>query len=176
VNREGFFLPFIIKRRRGNSLLVKCKGCGNKIERDTAFKVVIKDKNTYYCNANEYETINTEKESKNKVIDLSFELIGKTTNTALFKELTEIANVHTYTKMLKFMEENFIDLDVAISSNNPYVHEYAKIRYFAAIIKNQIGDFKEKVENTEVHDFDYVEDVKYTPTKKKSFTDFIDEY
>jgi hypothetical protein len=158
-------------------LLVKCKGCTNKIDRDTAYKVVVKGKNTYYCNVGEYETINTEKENKNRVIDLAFELIGQTTNTALFKELTEIAKVHTYTKLLKFMEENMIDLDVAVSRND-FVHEYAKIRYFAAIIKNQIGDFKEKVEteNTEVHDFDYVEEVKYTPTKKKSFADFIDEY
>jgi NifU-like protein involved in Fe-S cluster formation len=157
-------------------LLVKCKGCSNKIDRDTAYKVVVKGENTYYCDVKEYETINIEKESKNKVIDLSFEIIGKTTNTALFKELTEIAKVHTYTKMLNFMEENMMELDTAICGNSPFVHEYAKIRYFAAIIKNQIGDFKEKVENTEVHDFDYVEDVKYTPTKKKSFTDFIDEY
>jgi hypothetical protein len=138
---------------------------------------VVKGKNTYYCNVEEYETINIEKESKNKVIDLSFELVGKTTNTALFKELTEISKVHTYTKMLKFMEENMIDLDVAMSRND-FVHEFAKIRYFAAIIKNQIGDFKEKVEmeNIEVHGFDFVEEVKYTPTKKKSFADFIDEY
>lgn len=158
-------------------MLVKCKGCTNKIERDTAFKVVVKGKNSYYCNANEYETINVEKESKNKVIDLSFELIGQTTNTALFKELTEIAKVHTYTKLLKYMEENMIDLDAALARTD-FVHEYAKIRYFAAIIKNQIGDFKEKteLESTEVHDFDYVEEVKYTPTKKKSFADFIDEY
>jgi hypothetical protein len=158
-------------------LLVKCKGCTNKIDRDTAYKVVVKGKNTYYCNVEEYETINIEKESKNKVIDLAFELIGKTTNTALFKELTEISKVHTYTKMLKFMEENMIDLDVTMSRND-FVHEFAKIRYFAAIIKNQIGDYKEKseVENTEVYGFDFVEEVKYTPTKKKSFADFIDEY
>jgi hypothetical protein len=137
----------------------------------------VKGKNTYYCNVEEYETINIEKESKNKVIDLAFELVGKTTNTALFKELTDISKVHTYTKMFKFMEENMIDLDVAMSRND-FVHEFAKIRYFAAIIKNQIGDFKEKleVENTEVHGFDFVEEVKYTPTKKKSFADFIDEY
>jgi hypothetical protein len=139
--------------------------------------VVVKGKNTYYCNVEEYETINIEKESKNKVIDLAFELVGKTTNTALFKELTDISKVHTYTKMFKFMEENMIDLDVAMSRND-FVHEFAKIRYFAAIIKNQIGDYKEKleVENTEVHGFDFVEEVKYTPTKKKSFADFIDEY
>lgn len=157
-------------------MLVKCKGCKNKIDRDTAFKVVVKGKNNYYCNAKEYEEINIERESKNKVIDLSFELIGKTTHTSLFKELTDIANVHTYRKMLKFMEENRYELDSLISANNPYVHEYAKIRFFSAIIKNGIGDFVEKVEDTEVHDLDIVEDVKYTPTKKKSFTDFIDEY
>jgi hypothetical protein len=158
-------------------LLVKCKGCTNKVDRDTAYKVIVKGKNTYYCNVEEYETINIEKESKNKVIDLAFELVGKTTNTALFKELTDISKVHTYTKMFKFMEENMIDLDVAMSRND-FVHEFAKIRYFAAIIKNQIGDYKEKleVENTEVHGFDFVEEVKYTPTKKKTFADFIDEY
>jgi hypothetical protein len=157
-------------------LLVICKGCKNKIDRDTAYKVAVKNKNTYYCDVFEYERINTENESRFKVIDLAFELIGKTTNTTLMKEITEIAKVHTYTKLFKFMEENMIDIDAAMSRTD-FVHEYAKIRYFAAIIKNQIGDFKEKLEDTEVHDFvDVIEQVKYTPTKKKSFTDFIDEY
>lgn len=157
-------------------MLVKCKGCHTKIERNDAFKVVVKGKNHYYCNATEYENINIERESKNKVIDLAFELIGKTTNTSLFKELTDIAKIHTYRKMLSFMEQNYYELDSLISGNNPYVHEYAKIRYFSALIKNQIGDFTEKVEDAEVYDLDIVEEVKYTPTKKKSFTDFIDEY
>jgi hypothetical protein len=157
-------------------LLVICKGCKKKIDRDTAYKVAVKNKNTYYCDVFEYERINIENESRFKVIDLAFELIGKTTNTTLMKEITEIAKVHTYTKLFKFMEENMIDIDVAMSRTD-FVHEYAKIRYFAAIIKNQIGDFKEKLEDTEVHDFvDVIEQVKYTPTKKKSFTDFIDEY
>jgi hypothetical protein len=137
--------------------------------------VVVKNKNTYYCDVDEYVKINTENESRFKVIDLAFEILGKTTNTTLMKEITEIAKVHTYTKLLKFMEENMIEIDAAMTRTD-FVHEYAKIRYFAAIIKNQIGDFKEKVENTEVHDYDYVEEVKYTPTKKKSFADFIDEY
>lgn len=157
-------------------MLVICKGCKKKIERDTAFKLVVKNRNTFYCSVKEYETINIEKESKNKVIDLTFEIIGETTNTALFKELTEIAKIHTYSKLLKYMEENTINLHAAMSRND-FIHEYGKIRYFAAIIKNQIGDFKEKIENTEVNDYvDIVGEVKYTPTKKKSFADFIDEY
>lgn len=155
-------------------MLVTCKACKTKIDRDTAYKVVIKEKNTYYCDAFEYEKINIENESRMKVIDLSFEIIGQTTNTSLMKELTDIAKVHTYAKLLKFMEENIIELDSAMTKE--FVHEYAKIRYFSAIIKNQIGDFKEKVEETEVYNVDIVEEVKYTPTKKKSFADFIDEY
>lgn len=157
-------------------MLVICKGCKNKIERNEAFKIVVKNKNTYYCSVTEYETINIEKESKNKAIDLVFEIIGETTNTAIFKELADIAKVHTYAKLFKFIEGNMIDLDAALSRND-FVHEYAKIRYFSAIIKNQIGDFKEEIENTDVNDYvDVVEEVKYVPTKKKSFADFINEY
>lgn len=156
-------------------MLVKCKACGNKIERDTAFKITVKKVNKYYCNQEEFEKINYENESRFKVIDMAFEIIGKTTNTTLMKEITDIAKVHGYIKLRKYMEDNFIELDATMSQGS-FVHEYAKIRYFMAIIKNSIGDYKEQVENTEVHDFDIVEEVKYTPTKKKSFTDFIDEY
>ncbi|MBL4951066.1 hypothetical protein JK635_02275 [Neobacillus sp. YIM B02564] len=159
-------------------MLVKCKGCGNKIDRDIAYKVIIKGKNKYYCNKQEYEAIKIEKESKNKVINLSFELIGKTTNTALFKELQEIANIHTYTKLLKYLEENMVKIDAAICNNIPFVNEYAKIRYYSTIIKNEIGDFKEKVEihDTEINDFEIIEEIKYSSTKKKSFDDLINEY
>lgn len=156
-------------------MLVKCKACSNKIDRDTAFKLVVKGKNNYYCNVEEYEKIKFENESRFKVIDMCFEIVGKTTNTTLMKEITEIAKVHGYGKLRNYMEDNLIELDATISSGS-FVHEYAKIRYFMAIVKNSIGDYKETIENTEVHDYDYVEEVKYTPTKKKSFTDFIDEY
>jgi YHS domain-containing protein len=174
VNREGLFLPFIFKCG-GITLLVKCKVCSTKIDRDTAFKVVVKGTNRYYCNAKEYESFNIENENRFKVIDMAFDLVGKTTNTTLMKEITEIAKVHGYSKLRKYMEENMLEIDTALSRNN-FTHEYAKIRYFAAIIKNSIGDFKEQVENTEVHGYDFVEEVKYTSTKKKSFADFIDEY
>lgn len=156
-------------------MLVKCKACGNKIERDTAFKVTVKKANKYYCNQEEFEKINYENESRFKVIDMCFEIIGKTTNTTLMKEITEIAKVHGYGKLRNYMEDNFLELDTTISTGS-FVHEYAKIRYFMAIIKNSIGDYKEKIEQTEIHDYDFVEEVKYTPTKKKSFTDYIDEY
>lgn len=155
-------------------MLVKCKICKDKkIDRDTAYKVTINGKNQYYCNVDEYVRFNTENESRFKVIDLAFEIIGKTTNTSLMKDLSEIAKIHTYTKMIKYMEANLHDIYTFM--NKDFTSEYGKIRYFTAIIKNSIGDFVEKKQDTEVY-VDVVEEVKYTPTKKKSFSDFLDEY
>lgn len=157
-------------------MLVKCRICKNKIERNDAYRVVVKDKNHYYCNVDEYISWNEENESRMKVIDFSFEVIGETTNTSLMKELAQIAKVHGYKKMINYME---FDVENIVNAMNKHFEtEYGKIRYFTAIIKNSIGDFKEKVEveNIELHEVDVIEEVKYTPTKRKSFADLIDEY
>lgn len=158
-------------------MLVNCKICKNKIERNEAYKVVVKDKNQYYCNVDEYVAWNEENESRMKVIDISFEIIGETTNTSLMKDLSQIAKVHTYTKIRKYLEDNFMDID-CIMTNKGIDTEYGKIKYFTAVIKNSIGEFREKVEESVevVQDLDIVKEVKYTPTKRKSFSDLIDEY
>lgn len=157
-------------------MLVKCKGCGNKVERNDAFKIVVKDKNHYYCTAIEYEQINIEKESRLKVIDLVFEIIGETTNTSIFKELTDISKIHGYKKMLSYMESNMDYLNKAMVTCSGS-KEYGRIRYLMAIIKNELGDYIEAIEqDEEVVNVDFVESVVYTPTKKKSFTDYLDEY
>lgn len=158
-------------------MLVKCKGCGNKVDRKEAFKIVIKNKNHYYCSAVEYEQINIEKESKNKVIDLTFEIIGETTNTSVYKELTDISKVHTYRKILSYMEENLAEIYHAMT-NTSSSSEYGKIRYFMAILKNSLGDYivANKENDEEILNVDIVENVVYTATKKKSFADFINEY
>jgi hypothetical protein len=155
-------------------LLVTCKGCKTKIDRDNAFKVVVNGKNNYYCDQLEYENIMLEKESRVKVINLSYEIIGQTTNTFLMKELGDIAKVHTYMKMSKFLGNYLNEFKKILSRDFP--NEYAKIRYFAAVIKNKIGDYKEVIENTEVNNFEYVKVVNNTPTKKKTFTEYINEY
>jgi hypothetical protein len=155
-------------------LLVTCKGCKNKIDRDLAFKVVVNGKNTYYCNQTEYENIILEKESRVKIIDLSYEIIGNSTNTLILKEISEIGKIHTYYKFLKFMQSNYYELTKIMNKNNS--NEYGKIKYFFTIIKNKIGDYKEIIENTDVNNFEFIEVTNYTPTKKKTFTDFINEY
>ncbi|MBD1379092.1 hypothetical protein [Metabacillus arenae] len=158
-------------------MLVKCRICKNKIERNEAYKVVVKNKNQYYCNAEEYSDWNKENESRMKVIDFAFEVLGETTNTSLMKELQGIAKIHTYKKMINYLESDVENIVNAMDKH--FEKEYAKIRYFTAIIKNSIGDFRDKIEETDEEfmvELDIVEEVKYTPTKKKSFSDLIDEY
>ena len=54
---------------------------------------------------------------------------------------------------------------------------YHKVEFDALTFYPKLQEIKEKIENNEVNDYvDVVEEVKYTPTKKKSFADFIDEY
>jgi Fe-S oxidoreductase len=156
------------------NMLVTCKMCKSKIDKQTAYKVLIKNKNNYYCNKNEYENMVFENESRFKVIDLSFEIIGTTTNTSLMKELSDIAKVHTYNKILKYMEANIHDLNKFMGKG--FDSEYGKIKYFVTIIKNQIGDFNSKKETEIVNNFDIIEDVKYTSSKNKTFSEYIDEY
>jgi len=159
-------------------MLVKCKICKNKVDRNEAYKAVVKGKNNYYCSIEEYVNWNEVNESRMRVIDLSFEIVGETTNTSLMKDLANIAKVHGYVKIKNYMEDNYDHIIESLERIN-FETEYNKIRYFTAIIKNSIGDYKEKqeeVEDVTVHNVDIVEEVNYVPTKKKSFVDLIDEY
>lgn len=155
-------------------MLVTCKVCKSKIERDNAYKVVLNNKNNYYCNAKEYNDLILEKESRSKVIDLSFKIIGETTNTYLMKEIKVISEIHSYQKIALFLEQNSHELVKVMNKING--NEYGKIRYFTTVIKNEIGNFTPKVDEDELlHNFEYVY-YKYSPTKKKSFNQLIEEY
>ena len=67
-------------------MLVKCRQCGTKIDRKTAFKVVVGGKNAYYCNEAEYQKTLHEKEIKTITYDCINQIFGyKVLNSALFK-------------------------------------------------------------------------------------------
>lgn len=156
-------------------MLVGCKACKKKIDRNVAFKVRKNNVNNYYCNEQEYNRKQLELESRKKVIDLSLELCGNTTNTNLMKELNDISKSHGYVKMAKYIEEHMIEIDKAMSMK--YVSDFAMIRYYAAILKNSLGDYvpTDDQEDTPVN-VDIIEDVKYKSNDKKSFFDMFAEY
>ena len=111
-------------------MLVKCRQCGTKIDRKTAFKVVVGGKNAYYCNGAEYQKTLHEKEIKTNTYDCINQIFGyKVLNSALFKEINLLLQVYSY--IAKVLDKEFVS-------------EYAKIRYFSTILKNNMADFKPK--------------------------------
>lgn len=124
-------------------MLVKCRQCGTKIDRKTAFKVVVGGKNAYYCNEAEYQKTLHEKEIKTNTYDCINQIFGyKVLNSALFKEINLLLQVYSYEHILAYLMENKNYITKVLEKD--FVSEYAKIRYFSAIIKNNIADFKMK--------------------------------
>lgn len=134
-------------------MLVKCKICGNKVDRTEAYKVVVNEKNQYYCNKNEYEEWKSKQVVKDNTYNLIYDIFGrKITNTVLFKEVGELATIYTYEKILAYLTENKNYLSNVMEKD--FVSEYAQIRYFTAILKNSLSDFtyikEQKIKRVEI--------------------------
>ena len=120
-------------------MLVKCRICGNKIERNDAYKVVVNDKNEYYCNEKEYKQKQKQIADKENTIKIINEIFGyEITNSAFFKELKALSENNSYEKIYSFIYDNRQMLDRSMSRD--FTSEYGKIRYFSTIIKNNIVD------------------------------------
>lgn len=122
-------------------MLVKCRLCGTKVNKKEAFKVVVGGKNTYYCNESEYQKVLHEREVKDNTYECINQIFGyKVLNSALFKEINLLLKVYSFEHILAYLIENKEYLTRVLEKD--FTSEYAKIRYFAAILKNNIADFK----------------------------------
>lgn len=131
---------------------VKCRVCGKKIDKDTAFQG---SPRMYYCSEQEFRT-------ENAFWEMVREFLGSTNHTALFKE---VALWGDHGKVLSYMQENRakIEHDMAKSFNS----EYGKIRYFSAIIKNNIADYVPSQPEIERQVSDEIYDCKYKPKERR---------
>ena len=127
----------------------KCKYCGKSIDTDNAFKVIVGKTNRYYCDENEYNIIHKTQQIKDDTFNLIYDIFGrKVTNTILYKEINELSTIYSYEKIDSYLNENKNYL-TNLMQNKSFQSEYAQIRYFAAILKNNLADFhyekKEKI-------------------------------
>lgn len=158
-------------------MLVKCKGCGQKIDRDKAYKMVINEKNNYYCNETEYNNIILTQKIRNGILETINDIFGyKIINTLLYKELKEVYQVYTYSLVYDYLIENKVKLSKLM--NKDFNNEYGRIRYFSTILKNNLNDFKQFEKFEDIKNSSNIEtvEIKYTPIKrKKSLSDYINE-
>lgn len=124
-------------------MLVKCRLCSKKVDRNEAFKVIVGGKNVYYCNESEYQNVLHEKEVRHDTYECINQIFGyKVLNSALYKEINLLLEVYSYDCVLGYLTENKQYLTNILEKD--FSSEYAKIRYFSAILKNNMADFKMK--------------------------------
>lgn len=155
-------------------MLVTCKSCKKKVDRDSAYKIVIGGKNQYYCSEKEYVDEAAEKKAKAEVLQLCTEIMGNTTNTILFKDMTEISKVYSYVTIAGYLKNNKDVLQGFMNKN--FNNEYGKIRYFTTIIKNNIGDYVPEVKNELNIEMETTEVNYKARSRKKSLSQYVAEY
>lgn len=130
-------------------MLVTCKICKTKVDRDSCYKRVVNGKNFYYCSKTEYDKHEQEKAKeaadKDKVYKLVCQIIGRDQiiNSILWKEKAVWNSVKPDEIIGKYLEENK-DYLIGVIGRLDNV-EYNRIKYLSAVIKNSIGDYKPKV-------------------------------
>ena len=128
----------------------KCRICGKELDTKISYKVIDKNgKNRYFCSQSEYETEEARKkkakEDKDKVYRLICDLFGyEIQNTQLFAEWNLWNKLKSNEIIYKYLVENKEYLQQIC--NKPFDSEYQRIRYFSAVLKNSLRDFKPKVE------------------------------
>lgn len=163
----------------------KCQICKTPLDTKTAYKVTDKNgKNKYFCSQSEYEAEEARKkkakEYKDKVYRLICDLFGyEIQNTQIFAEWNLWNKLKSNEIIYKYLVENKEYLKQIC--NKPFEGEYQKIRYFSAVLKNSLRDFKPKVEvgkkpriKVEIDETIY-ESPAHSLNKRRSLADLEDE-
>lgn len=162
-------------------MLVTCQICKNKIERDTAYKRVVGKANKYYCSEKEFEAEEARKkkikEDKDKVYYLICDMFGyEIQNTKFFDEWTQWNKLKSNEIIYKYLRENESYLQQICDRS--FDTEYQRIRYFSAVLKNSLRDFKPKVEVVEVPRVVVTEEhyeTKYKSKGRQALEDFEED-
>lgn len=167
----------------------KCKYCQTRLTTNNAYKTTIKNKVAYFCDEEHYKDFvkATEEEVKqkeknrqlqDKFYRLFCDILGVNgiTNTALWKEKTEINKVYADEVIISFLEENKEWIATAVGKLSG--GEYGKIRYISVILRNKLGDYKPKavakeVTTPKIQDEYY--ETKFKLKQRRGFEDLEDD-
>lgn len=159
---------------------VKCRVCGAKIEKQDAYAVITDKDRKYYCSKEEVDALTAKKKLKDDIYNIICDIFGyKVQNSILFKEQTIWCEICDDEKILAYLQENKDYITNAINRLDSNSKEFAKIRYFSAILKNNLHDFaacKPKIEPVKINtDFEMYEPVVSSRQKRRGLSDIEDE-
>ena len=132
---------------------VTCQICGKKIEKDTAYQAITigpRSKKPILkncCSEQEWLAEEARKKKaeidKNRVYDLICDMFGyKIINTQFFAEWELWKNLKSNEDIYRYLRENEDYLQQICDRS--FDSEYQRIRYFSAVLKNSLRDFKPK--------------------------------
>ena len=159
---------------------VKCRCCGKMIDREIAYKVITNKQNTYYCTEKEYLNKIQQSQYHTDMINKIFVIFNcMITNTILFKEISELEMIYSSKVILNYLSANE-DYLKKLLSNKSFSSQYAKIRYFTTILKNNLADYKDntvEMDNNIENKISEIEivNMKYKQKKKRRSIAEIEE-
>lgn len=128
-----------------------CKYDKKQLDTKTAFKVVIKDKNTYWCSEecyNKYLSDKAEQEKINAEYDEIYELTKQifgyefTGYSLLKREINTWEKVGTRAKIITYLTENKAWLSNVMCKE--FASDFNRVRYYSVIVAGKLHDFKPK--------------------------------
>lgn len=164
----------------------KCKYDSKQLDTKDAFKIVIKDKNTYWCSEECYNLYLQEQERQAKIkaeYDEIFETIKEifgyefNGHSLLQRELKAWEKLTTRQKIILYLKENKTWLSTVMSKE--FNGDYNRIKYFSAVISSRLHDFKPKTPETPkpkvVVDETIYESPVHSLNKRRSLADLEDD-
>lgn len=127
-------------------MLVKCRKCGSKIDRQYAYKHIhvtqSGNKNMYYCNEEEFNEDITYKKYYNDtrlLVDkiLNYTCISNQKN----KMITSLYNIGYTPKHVFDCMDHYSDEIIKYMDLKQIENEYGKLRYIFTVVENNIKDF-----------------------------------
>ena len=170
-------------------MLVKCRICEKRIDRDTAYKITKisqkngKKTNLYFCSEAEWQAEEDRKkkyqEDKDMVYYFICDMFGyEIQNTKLFDEWACWNKLKSNEVIYKYLRDNESYLRQICDKS--FDSEHQKIRYFSAVLKNSLRDYVQKAEAAEQPKVVVEETMYEAPTqtlnKRRSLEDLEDMF
>ena len=166
---------------------VKCKECGNKLERSDAYLVesisekTLKINKKYYCDEQCYKKQETRKELIIKCNDLMEDILDIPIRSNIYfnKMYSPMIKRYDYDVIYEFLtsEKDYIEQQIEDKDFNTI---NVKLKYFLAIMQNNIGKYEQVIKNKESFKEDIkheiFEDIEFKPViekKKRSLEDVL---
>lgn len=165
----------------------KCRYDEKWIDTKTAFKVVIKEKNAYFCSEDCYNHFREAKEKQEKInaeydqiYELTKQIFGYefTGYSLLKREINTWEKVGTRAKIIAYLTENKDWLSGVMSKE--FASDFNRVRYYSVIVAGKLHDYKPKATEVEKPKVVVEETIYEAPTqslnKRRSLADLEDMF